>query len=114
MPEFPMGARKLGRLGCGLGVRMTFIHGEISEYQTKALPQALLNAPDDWISMAAMGAFIIPILDQRASGVFIPLHVIRGLPAKAFSQRSVNAPTPRSASGIPRLLRRKTEISVFL
>ena len=66
LPEFAMGARKLGCLRRGLGVRMQFIQREIPEDKAQALPEVLLDLLDDRISVPTMGAFIIPILDQRA------------------------------------------------
>jgi hypothetical protein len=74
-----MGARELRRLRGGLCVRMTVVQREIPEYKPQALPEVLLDRLDDRIRVPAMGAFIIPKLDQRASGVFIPLDMIRGV-----------------------------------
>ena len=42
-PELPMGARKLSRLGRGLGVRMHFIQREIPEDKPQSLPEVLLD-----------------------------------------------------------------------
>src|SRR5581483_1290467 len=75
-PEAPLEGRRLGRKGRVLGVRVDAREGEVAEGEAQLLGEARLEVLDHIVRLAAEGALVVAVLDERDRRVGRPLEVV--------------------------------------
>lgn len=76
LPEPALARRALGGLCRMLRVRMAFRQREVPEHESQAGTEPALDFFDDRVRLAAGGALVVAVLDQRDSSARGSFHVI--------------------------------------
>src|SRR5262249_48409683 len=77
-PEAAMGGGKFGGFCCGFGVGVCFVEGEVAEDEGEFFAEVFLDALDDGIGVAAVGALIVAVFDEEDGGGEVALDVVCG------------------------------------
>ncbi len=75
-PESFVSGGKFGRFRGVFGVGVDFAEREVSEDEHQLIAEMFLNAFDDRVGVAAVGAFVVAVFDEGDRGAFIALNMI--------------------------------------
>src|ERR1700716_3408683 len=76
LPEHVLGSRGLGRLSRLLGMGVDLTQGKVPVNEAQLATQLALHSLDDMVGNAAVGAFIVGVLDHRHQRSVPALNVI--------------------------------------